>query len=107
MIKRNGFTLIEVMIALFIVTSALLAVLSSFSYHLGVYNEKKDNLKLILLAKENLYLYEKNKLPNKAGQRENISFSVVEEEYIFGLKKVLSKASNGKSEVTVFSYVKK
>lgn len=107
MIKRDGFTLIEVMVALFIVTTALLAVLTSFSYHLGIYNDKKDNLELILVAKENLYLYEKNKLTNKSGQKNNINFSIVEEEFSYDLKKVISKASNGKSEVVIYSYVRK
>ncbi len=107
MIKKTGFTLIEVMIALFIVTTTLVAVLTSFSYHLGVFNDKKDSLKLVLIAKENLYLYENNKLTEKTGQKENVSFSISEEDFIFGLKKVLSRASNGKNEVTLFSYVKK
>lgn len=107
MIKRDGFTLIEVMVALFIVAVALTAILSSFSYHLGVYNDKKDNLELVLIAKENLYLYEKNKLTTKSGQKNNISFSITEEEFMFGLKKVISKAGNGKSEVVIYSYVKK
>lgn len=107
MIKKKGFTLIEVMVALFILSTALVAVLSSFSYHLGIFNDKKDDLNLVLIAKENLYLYEKGKLGSKSGEKGNIKFSVYEEDFSFGLKKVVSKASNGKSEVSFFSYVKK
>ncbi len=105
--SERAFTLIEVMVALFIVATTLVAVLSSFSYHLGIFEDKKDEIKLILVAKENLYLYEKGKLSAMTGVKENINYVVTEEEFMLGIKKVISRASYGKNEVTLFSYVKK
>jgi len=103
----KAFTLIEVMVALFIVATTLVAVLSTFSYHLSVFDEKKDELKLILVAKENLYLFEKGNLSAKSGVKDNINYLITEEEFMLGIRKVISKAALGKNEVTLISYVKR
>ncbi len=51
---RQGFTLLEVMIALAIMAGVILTVISSFNYHLSVVNRDRDETIAVILARAKL-----------------------------------------------------
>ena len=51
---RQGFTLLEVMIALAIMTGVILTVISSFNYHLSVVNRDREETIAVILARAKL-----------------------------------------------------
>lgn len=103
---KSGFTLIEVLVALFIVAGVFVTILSTFSYHITVFNRKKDELKLVLLAKEKIYQYKTGKLKQLEGVEDEIKYLVILQDAELGLKKVVSKAYTKDEEVTLYDYVK-
>jgi len=48
---RDGFTLLEVMVALAIMAAVVLTVLGSVNYHLGIIAAERDNSELTILAR--------------------------------------------------------
>jgi general secretion pathway protein I len=50
----KGFTLLEIMIALAIMTGVVLTVISSFNYHLSVVSREKEETIAVLLARAKL-----------------------------------------------------
>lgn len=50
----KGFTLLEVMIALAILTGVVLTVITSYNYHLSILSRDRDETYAILLAREKL-----------------------------------------------------
>ena len=92
---HRGFTLIEVLVALAVVSGVFLMVLTSFSYHIDIFDRKKDSLKLVLQAKENLYLYRTGKLIELEGTKDGIEYEVKTEDMEYHLKKVTSTDQGG------------
>jgi prepilin-type N-terminal cleavage/methylation domain-containing protein len=103
---KKGFTLIEVLVALAVVSGVFLMVLTSFSYHIDIFDRKKDNLKLVLQAKENLYLYKAGKLIELAGTRDGIQYEITTEDMEYQMKKVTSRARSGKDEALLLEYMR-
>lgn len=107
MSKTKGFTLIEVLVALAVVSGVFLLVLTSFSYHIDIFDRKKDSLRLLQQAKENLYLYRSGKLIELKGTRDGIDFEVKTEEAQYHLKKVISVVRSGKEETSLLVYMRR
>ena len=105
--NNNGFTLIEVLVALAVVSGVFLVILTSFSFHLDIFERKKENLKLVLKAKENLYLFRKGKLLETEGTKDGIKYNITTEDMEYDLKKVTSTVSAGKDDASVLLYIKK
>ena len=103
----KGFTLIEVLVALAVVSGVFLMVLTSFSFHIDIFDRKKDSLKLVLQAKENLYLYKTGKLIEIAGTKKGIQYEITTEDMEYNMKKVTSRARAGKDEVLLLEYMRK
>lgn len=103
----KGFTLLEVLVALAVVSGVFLLVLTSFSYHIDIFERKKNSLKLVLQAKENLYLYKTGKLIELAGTKEGIQYEIKFEDMEYHLKKVTSKAGSDKDEAVILEYIRK
>jgi prepilin-type N-terminal cleavage/methylation domain-containing protein len=104
---KKGFTLLEVLVALSVVSGVFLLVLTSFSYHIDIFSRKKDSLKLVLRAKENLYLYKTGKLIELEGARDGIEYEIKTEDTEYQLKKVTSTARSGKDEASLLVYMRK
>ncbi|GAB4433545.1 MAG: hypothetical protein OHK0040_04130 [bacterium] len=102
----KGFTLIEVLVALFIVASVFVTILSTFSYHISLFERKKDELKLVLIAKDKIYQYKTGKLKQLEGEEEGIKYQVLVQDAELGLKKVISKAYTKDEEVELYDYFK-
>ena len=62
---RQGFTLLEVMIALAIMATVVLTVLASVNYHLGVIANERDNTTFTLLARARMAELELEQHPLK------------------------------------------
>lgn len=107
MSKVKGFTLIEVLVALAVVSGVFLLVLTSFSYHIDIFDRKKDNLRLLLQAKENLYLYRAGKLIELEGSKDGIDYAIKTEDTQYHLKKVTSVARAGRDEASLLVYMRK
>lgn len=105
--KQRGFTLIEVLVALAVVSGVFMLVLTSFSYHIDIFDRKKDSLKLVLQAKENLYLYKTGKLIELAGTKDGIQYEITTEDMEYHMKKVTSRAKSGKDEALLLEYMRK
>ena len=105
--RMKGFTLIEVLVALAVVSGVFLLVLTSFSYHIDVFGRKQDSLRLVLQAKENLYLYRTGKLAEAQGDKDGMQYEIKTEDMEYHLRKVTSTVRAGKDEVSLFSYVRK
>lgn len=105
--RESGFTLIEVIVALAIVSGVFLVVLTSFSYHIGIFDSKKDNLKLVLQAKENLYLYRSGKLIELKGTKEGVQYEIKTEDMEYNLRKVTSNTRSGKDGASLLQYLRK
>ncbi len=103
----KGFTLIEVLVALAVVSVVFLMVLTSFSYHIDIFGRKKDSLKLVLQAKENLYLYRTGKLIELEGTKDGIDYEIKTEDMQYHLKKVTSVTRSGKDEASLLTYMRK
>jgi prepilin-type N-terminal cleavage/methylation domain-containing protein len=103
----RGFTLIEVLVALAVVSGVFLMVLTSFSYHIDIFDRKKDSLRLVLQAKENLYLYKTGKLIELAGTKDDIQYEITAEDMEYKMKKVTSRARSGKDEALLLEYMRK
>lgn len=106
MSRIKGFTLIEVLVALAVVSGVFLMVLTSFSYHIDIFGRKKDNLRLVLQAKENLYLYRTGKLIETEGTKDGIEYEIKTEEAEYKLRKVTSITRLGKDEVSLLVYMR-
>ncbi len=104
---HRGFTLIEVLVALAIVSGVFLLVLTSFSYHIDIFDRKKDSLKLVLQAKEDLYLYRTGKLIELKGTKNGIDYEIKTEDMEYHMKKVTSRAGSGKDEAILLQYMRK
>lgn len=104
--SKKGFTLIEVMVALSIIAGVFVTILSTFSYHINLFDRKKDELKLVLMAKEKLYLYKMGKQKDQEGEDNGITFQIKIEDVEFGLKKVICRSYTKDEEVTLYEYVK-
>ena len=104
---KKGFTLIEVLVALAVVSGVFLMVLTSFSYHIDIFDRKKDSLKLVLQAKENLYLYKTGKLIELSGTKEGMQYEIKTEDMEYHLKKVTSSVRSGKDEALLLEYMRK
>lgn len=105
--KQRGFTLIEVLVALAVVSGVFMLVLTSFSYHIDIFDRKKDSLKLVLQAKENLYLYKTGKLIELTGTKDGIQYEITTEDMEYHMKKVTSRAKSGKDEALLLEYMRK
>ena len=103
----KGFTLLEVLVALALVSGIFLLVLTSFSYHIDIFGRKKDSLKLVLQAKENLYLYRTGKLIELEGTKDGIYYEIKTEEMEYHLKKVTSMVRSGKNEASLLAYMRR
>lgn len=103
----KGFTLIEVLVALAVVSSVFLLVLTSFSFHIDIFDRKKDSLRLVLQAKENLYLYKIGKLTALAGTKEGMSYEIKVEDMEYHLKKVSSTVRSDRNETSLLEYIRK
>lgn len=106
-IPHKGFSLLEVLVALAVVSGVFLMVLTSFSYHIDIFDRKKDSLKLVLRAKENLYLYRTGKLIELAGTKDDIQFEIKTEDMEYNMKKVTSRVRSGKDEALLLEYMRK
>ncbi len=106
-ITKKGFTLIEVLVSLAIVSGVFLLVLTSFSYHIDVFGRKQDSLRLVLRAKENLYLYRTGKLIELEGTKDGIAYEIKTEDMQYHFKKVTSMARSGRDEASLLVYVRK
>jgi len=104
---QRGFTLIEVLVALAVVSGVFLMVLTSFSYHIDIFDRKKDSLRLVLKAKENLYLYKTGKIIELAGTKDGIQYEITAEDMEYKMKKVTSRARSGKDEALLLEYMRK
>lgn len=104
---QKGFTLLEVLVALAVVSSAFLVILSTFSRHITVFDDRQNQLKLILQAKENIYLYKSGKLKELKGARSGVEYEIRPETKEYNFVKVISTASSGKEEANMIEYVKK
>jgi len=105
-VNKKAFTLIEVLVALFIISGVFIAILSSYSYHISVFDSKKDELKLVLVAKEKAFLYKTGKLKQLKGDEDGVRFKVTVQDAELGLKKVVSKAYTKNEEVVLYDYVR-
>lgn len=106
MSRTRGFTLIEVLVSLAIVSGVFLLVLTSFSYHLDIFGRKQDSLRLVLQAKENLYLYRSGKLIELEGTKGGIDYEIKTEDMEYHLKKVISIARLGKEEASLLVFMR-
>ncbi|MBI5073628.1 MAG: type II secretion system protein [Nitrospirae bacterium] len=106
MSKKKGFTLIEVLVSLAIVSGVFLLVLTSFSYHIDIFGRKKDSLRLVLQAKENLYRYRTGKLTELAGSKDGIEYEIKTEDMQYHLKRVTSVARSGRDEASLLVYMR-
>ncbi len=104
--NKKGFTLIEVLVALFIISGVFITILSTYSYHIGVFDSKKDNLKLVLVAKEKAFLYKTGKLKQLEGVDDGIKYQIFVQDAELGLKKIVSKAYTKTEEVVMYDYFK-
>lgn len=104
--NKRGFTLIEVMVALSIIAGVFVTILSTFSYHINLFDRKKDELKLVLIAKEKLYLYKMGKQKDQEGEDNGIKFQIEIEDAEFGLKKIICRSYTKDEDVTLYEYVK-
>ena len=93
--------------ALAVVSGVFLMVLTSFSYHIDIFDRKKDSLRLVLQAKENLYLYKTGKLIELAGTKDGIQYEITTEDMEYKMKKVTSRARSGKDEAVLLEYMRK
>lgn len=91
----SGFTLLEVMIALAIVSGVVATVITSLNFHLGAVEQNRDKVVATFLAREK---YEETRLfgppeTGKGGFREGLedfSWEYAREDYLIpGVKKVL------------------
>jgi hypothetical protein len=94
-------------VALAVVSGVFLMVLTSFSFHIDIFDRKKDSLKLVLQAKENLYLFKTGKLIELAGTKKGIQYEITTEDMEYNMKKVTSRARAGKDEVLLLEYMRK
>ncbi len=62
---REGFTLLEIMIALAIIGSTLSVVLHTVNYHTGIMHENIVTTEMYLLAKEKLHDLKENSVNSK------------------------------------------
>ncbi|MBI5632925.1 MAG: type II secretion system protein [Nitrospirae bacterium] len=106
MSRMKGFTLIEVLVALAVVSGVFLLVLTSFSYHIDIFGRKKDGLKLVLQAKENLYLYKTGRLKELEGTKNGIDYEIKTEDMEYHLKKVTSMTRSGRDESSLLIYMR-
>lgn len=93
--------------ALAVVSGVFLMVLTSFSYHIDIFGRKKDSLRLVLKAKENLYLYRTGKLIELEGTKDGMAYEVKTEDAEYDLKKVTSTTRLGKDETSLLVYMRK
>jgi prepilin-type N-terminal cleavage/methylation domain-containing protein len=103
----KGFTLIEILVALAVVSGVFLMVLTSFSFHIDIFDRKKDNLKRVLQAKENLYRYRTGKLKEFTGIQDGMQYEITVEEMEFHMQKVTSKVRSGRDEAVLLEYMRK
>ena len=107
MSSKNGFTLIEVLVALAVVSGAFLVILSTFSSHIRVFDGRQNELKLVLRSKENIYLYKTGKLKDLKGSRDGIDYNIQTELKEYNFTKVISTVKSGREEVSMIEYVKR
>ncbi len=62
----NGFSLLEVMVALAIMAGVILTVLGAVNYHLTVITRERDTTTLTLLARQRLAELEQGQIPQKS-----------------------------------------
>jgi general secretion pathway protein I len=91
----SGFTLLEVMIALAIVSGVVVTVITSLNFHLSAVERNRDKVVATFLARQ---IYEETRLlgppKGKKGKFEegfeNFSWEYVREDYLYpGIKRVL------------------
>ena len=93
--KSNGFTLVEIMIALVIVGVAVIAVFNTVNYHADVAYDHTVNTRMLLMAREKISEMEvmpqnsKGSIPGTAFTYEN-QVSGTKDEEIIELKTIVS-----------------
>ncbi|MDD2364614.1 MAG: prepilin-type N-terminal cleavage/methylation domain-containing protein [Desulfuromonadaceae bacterium] len=60
--ENNGFTLLEVMIALAIMAGVIITLLGTVNYHLGIISNERDSTVMTLLARTRITELEKTPL---------------------------------------------
>lgn len=109
--RTNGFTLLEVMIALAIMAGVVLTVLGSVNYHLSLIAAERDNTALTLIARAKVTELEQGQIPDKSEG----SFAPLHPELTWqaelqptqlpALKKLVLRVRGGKREVALVRYV--
>jgi general secretion pathway protein I len=56
-VKRNGFTLLEVLVSLAIMSGLVVTVVHSLNYNLSIVERQKDMVVAVMLAREKLSYY--------------------------------------------------
>lgn len=93
--STGGFTLLEVMIALVIISGVVVTVIGSLNFHLSIVGRNRDNVVATFLARQ---VYEESRLfgvPKKKKGKfdkdfENFSWEYAREDYLYpGIKRVL------------------
>jgi prepilin-type N-terminal cleavage/methylation domain-containing protein len=56
--RKKGFTLIEIMVSIAILSMGLILILQGFTYSINIFNIAQSNLEAVLLAEENMVKFE-------------------------------------------------
>lgn len=106
----RGFTLLEVMISLAIVGSALVTIIYMLNYHLGIAERHRIITVAVSLAKEKLYEAEKNQTEDSGKFPEpyaGYSYSTRLKGSSFpGMSEITVRVENGKEGVTLSELVR-
>lgn len=107
--KRNGFTLLEVLIALTVIGGLLVTLVYTLNYHLGLVEKQETITVATLLAKNKMAEMEKNPEENKASfdspyERYSYETSVKDSPYN-GIAEVAVVVRSGNEEVTLNEFV--
>ncbi|MBF0565655.1 MAG: type II secretion system protein [Nitrospirae bacterium] len=67
MLRKNGFTLLEVLVSLAIVSGLLVTVIHSLNYNLSIVERQKDVAIAVMLAREKLAQYNATGITEEKG----------------------------------------
>lgn len=111
MSKREGFTFIEVMVALAITSALLVILIATMNYHLQLIDEQRTSTIAMLLAKETLEKAKKELKQEKgnfAEPYEGFSFeTIIEESPYPSVYEVIAKVQAKDKTVVLSEFVQK
>jgi general secretion pathway protein I len=107
--QRNGFTFLEVLIALAIVGGLLVTVIYTLNYHLGIVERHEAITIATLLAKEKMADLEKNPIQEKGDFKapyENYTYETfVKDSQYPGIAEIIVVVNAGKEEIKLNEFI--